>query len=45
MYTMWEVETQNLLLTEMPSQGEIGGLKMFACFNTYGLFVEQPVVS
>ena len=31
--------------TPMPSQGEVGGQKIFACLSTYVLFMEQPVVS
>ena len=45
MYTIWEIETQNLWFRQILSQGEMGGPKIFACLSTYGLFVEQPVVS
>ena len=45
MYTIWEIETQKLWLTQMPSQGEMAGRKIFVCLSTYRLFVEQPVVS
>ena len=45
MYTIWEMETQNLWFTHMPSKGDMGGRKIFACLSTYRLFVEQPVVS
>ena len=44
-YTIWEIETQNLWFTQMPSQGEMGGRKKCACLGTHKLFVEQPVVS
>ena len=44
-YTAWEIETPNLWLTQMLSQGGVGGQKIFACLRTYVLFVEQPVVS
>ena len=30
MYTIWEIETQNLWFVQMPSQGEMGGRKIFA---------------
>ena len=45
MYTAWQIETPNLWLTQMPSQGGVGGQKIFACVRTYVLFVEQAVVS
>ena len=37
MYTIWEIETQNLWFTRMPSQGEVGGQRCllvlaFMCF-------------
>ena len=38
MYTIWEIETQNLWFTQMPFQGEMGGQKIFACLSAYGLF-------
>ena len=48
MYTIWEIETQNLWLTQMPqmpSQGEMADGKIYVCLGTYRIFVEQPVVS
>ena len=42
MYTIWEIETPNLWLTQMPSQGAMAGRKIFVCLSTYMLFVEQP---
>ena len=45
MYTIWEIETQNLWFTQMPSQGEMEGQKIFAGLPTNVLFMEQPVVS
>ena len=41
MYTMWEIETVNLWFTQMPSQGEMGGRKIFACLGTYRPFVDH----
>ena len=35
MYTAWEIETQNLWLTQMPSQGGVGGQKIFSCLCAY----------
>ena len=37
MYTIWEIETQNLWLTQMPSQGEMADRKIFVCLSTYRL--------
>ena len=37
MYTTWEIETQNLWLTQMPSQGEMADRKIFVCLSTYRL--------
>ena len=37
MYTMWEIEPQNLWLTQMPSQGEMADRKIFVCLSTYRL--------
>ena len=45
MYNIWDIETQNLRFPQMPSLGEMGGRKIFACLSTYRHFVEQPVVS
>ena len=45
MYTILEIETRNLWLTQMPSQGEMADRKIFVCLSAYRLFVEQPVVS
>ena len=36
-YTIWEIETQNLWLTQMPSQGEMADRKIFVCLSTYRL--------
>ena len=35
MYTISEMETQNLWLTQMPSQGEMADRKIFVCLSTY----------
>ena len=45
MYTIGEIEPTILWFTQMPSQGEVGDQKSFACLSTYVLFMEQPVVS
>ena len=37
MYTIWEIETQNLWLTQMPSQWEMADRKIFVCLSTYRL--------
>ena len=34
MYTIWEIETQNLWLTQMPSQVEMADRKIFVCLST-----------
>ena len=33
MYTIWEIETQNLWLTQMPSQGEMADRNIFVCLS------------
>ena len=43
-YIIWDRETPYLWFSQMPSQGEMGGRKIFACLSTCRLFVEQPVV-